>query len=576
MTESGDARIVTEFRPVPSSTPRGSDEFVTPEAARAGLAVLLLAVIVSIFSVVYNPLIQDDGWNAAIVLSEIHHGDPFAHSPVDGFVTDAYRAYYSVIHHGLQEVLVRGFGESYVVFRLNALIGGVLSTLAIFLIVLRLTSSVPPAVFAASVFVLHPFFFVHAFNRNEMVALPIALASLALMIDVGQSASAAPRRAALAYFLPFAAFDVHPISVMLVVGYGFFLFFSRRDVLLPALAGGATGVMYLVFSKTYPSGDFRALAGLFGLDAHRPGRELIDHYIPVTNFRLDVAVYRESVRLTSFIKLALFSGLWVVLLLRFRSLIQSSAFRTVGLVVVSMWLFSVFFFSQAGNGYHLYVWAAFIILAACLVWDAAVWARGRFRAGWVYAFFAIPFALVIGRGVVNFHLPAYRSHDSARAAYEALPPSLGLRPGDVIAARPTFWFLFHDSPYPLIYQFLATLVMASENVDFIEAHRRLGATIVGLDDPQLEGFWYAENVPATPPLNLFYNDLPRISRQEFTGYINSGVLTEIVRYDDPTHGLTTFYRIDYTRHRPQRGIASGVPGNEQDQPLGAAAEGGRR
>jgi hypothetical protein len=531
----------------------------TPAAMATGAlashaATLRAAVLVAVISLgwssvaaVFLPLIQDDGWNAAIVLSKIRRGDAFAETPVPGFVTNAYRAYYSVAYHGLQEGLVRAFGDSYFVFRLNTVIGGALAAWSLFFILLRLTGSAAAGVFSSLIFCFHPLFWVHANNRNEMFAAGVALACLALLIDTGLAERPAGWRTGLAYFLPFVAFDVHPISVMLVVGYGCYLFFTTRVVIPAALAGAAAGVVYLIFSKTRVTGDFTALAALLGLSGKTSSVELIDHYIPLFNFQFGVAIAREKVRLTPFLKIGAVSCLWIIAAARFREMVREKSFRIVLIVIGSMWIFSVLFFDQAGNGYFLYVWAAFMIGAGYLAFEGVRWLAPRVPQRLLWIAVSIPLALLIVRGGLQFYKPAVQRYAKYRAAYEAIPATLNLQPGEVVAARPTFWFLFYKSPNRLVHQFLATLVMKRDGVGFIDAWHHLGASVVGLDEMELNTFWFADKAPRDASLGAFYNQLPRITSKEFAGYVQSGVLRPLATFDDPTHGHTTFYRIDYAK-----------------------------
>ena len=484
-----------------------------------------------------RPIHQDDGWYAS-----------FAYNMANDILGTNYSTWdYSVAGY---DAATPGFVYSiYQLLFIGVLGPGVLyskilvvvtASLAVYFMV-RFVSEYnqKQALWLPLLLLAWPGFWYHFYNRPEMLAVAMGFAGLCLL---ARKTGRTSFHVLIAYLLPLLMFDVHPISVFVVFGFYVYVFFSQRDVVVPALMGAFAGVLIYLAGNYVFNRSLGVLSPLFGIQMCRG-----DHYMPIfdSGFRDigRIAVERYS----PFIRLFAASLLWIPIVMCRKALPAyfDATYRPFVVTVAGFLVLSSLFTEAVSNGFLLYSSTLFFI---CMFLLMQFLMHVLERPTWLRWAVIIPLGIMLlcingrnRRGYLGyFQYARYFSKE-----YPAVGDHIGNNAK--VLLRPTFAFALADKKGQYEYSYFVLFYMKANNISFAEAVKEKDYDYIAIDprdradmfsDFQRPVYWGGNN--------WFYNAISNVAIDavEFQRMIDDRVVEDVYRYDDVSHGKTTFYKVN--------------------------------
>jgi len=339
-------------------------------------------------------------------------------------------------------------------------------------------------------------------------------------------------------------FDAHPISVFVVVGFHGWYFARRPTARWAAIAGMVVGAAVYLGGNWFAHGTLGVLNGLVGAPVTRG-----DHYVPLIDSDMMDMVRIARLRYSLVLKVFLVSGAWLPLLLHLRrrnwrvsEANQAWLFTGLGFLVTSA------LFSEAvGNGFQLYLTVLFIPTLLLLL--ARSWVSGA-RSVSVMASISLVLALMYVNFAMGTAGKLMRYAEYAEYFSREYPQIAACVPNPTRALmRPTFAFALahHQAHFEYTYNLL--FFMKQNRLSFSGALLEKGYEVVALDTQDARDMDPRGLVDFGAGRNWFYNTVAGVgvSPEEVRRLVQHGALSQICRFDELSHGMTTFYRIDRAR-----------------------------
>jgi hypothetical protein len=271
-----------------------------------------------------------------------------------------------------------------------------------------------------------------------------------------------------------------------------------------------------------------------------------DHYVPILESGWRDIVEIASRRYRVFSLLLLASMLWVPVVV-FWKRVKSQLFlkrMPVVATLAAFLFFSTLFTEATSNGFHLYSSVAFFILVLSL----SVFSLEQLKniGKWRIAILA-PIAVILV--YANFNMRKtfrdwFRYSSTFPGKYESVVGSC-IESGSSGMMRPTFAFALANKKGRYEYSFYLLQFMNQNKLSFSEALLTKGYDVIAIDE-QDQADLFAENRDKKD-INTFYRQVSGVvvSKKEFDQMVTGGALAAVCKYEDISHGSTTFYRINH-------------------------------
>jgi hypothetical protein len=479
-----------------------------------------------------RPIHQDDGWYASYALRMLS----------DWGILDNVSFFSFVDSNGndnpgsfLFSVLQVPF---YIILGINVLAARIFNAIIItsLLYVIHLIIRVVAPAFSWVVvvlFIVHPVFYYHIYNRPESLALLLSSISMYLLI----TANGNSQKTLLAYMLWAFILDVHPIAIFTVVGVGMYYWFNNKQTTKFVISGGLIGIMLYLGLSNFLNGTF----GLFDSLINRTIGNFGDHYVPL--FQSDLKDYARIAmeRFQTLKASLLLSLIWILIpIFIFRKCNIKGYVGLILLNTVTFWVFVIFLTESSSNGFGLYSLYIFILLFVVLL--NSINESYRFKPMWSWIL-VLPLLLFMTKstiGLVNKYYAYYTPFQKNFAEIESCIPN-----GSKVLMRPTFAFNMGLKNLHADYTFGIFNVMADNNISFEDAVKLRGYDYVLLDDQNMNEEFLIDKRDNSRFDNAAYRKYLKIgfTSTEFDSLLQKGFLKQVCVFDEASHGKTIFYKV---------------------------------
>jgi hypothetical protein len=382
-------------------------------------------------------------------------------------------------------------------------------------------------------FIIHPVFYYHFYNRPEILALLLsALSFYLILISNGKKIFIF-----FAYFIWAFIIDVHPIAIFTILGFGIQYWILNRSQTLIVLLGGFLGVFFYIMLNYFINDSL----GLFSLiKGHNTG-SFGDHYLPLfssdLNDYLRIAIERCNTLRASLI----FSLIWIIIpILIFRKPKFSDTQKFIVFNSISFWILATFFSEASSNGFALY--SIYIFLLFLIILLNVVFENFNLKLFWKWLM-VLPLFLFLFSSTIK---TIYRYYGYYRYFNnEYLSFSLCIENGSNVLMRPIFAFNMGLKSIHADYTFGILNVMLDNKISFEQAIRFKNYDYVILDERNLIEEILTDKRSKTlflTPAYFKYRDVG-VTSQQFNNLILSGFLKKQCEFDEISHGKTVIYKV---------------------------------
>lgn len=482
-----------------------------------------------------RPIHQDDGWYASYAFRILQNFQDYSDLSYWSF-KDANYSDISVgfLFSSLQVPFYLTFGINVFAARLfNAII----ITLLLFF-VYKVTRNIAPGLQGLMVILLlaNQVFYHHFYNRPEILGIALALMSIFLLTSTLQS----NLKTFFAFFIWGLIIDVHSIAIFTVIGLGIWYFFNNRKKTIWIILGGISGIILMLLGNLIINNNFGLLNGIFG--GEPPG--LGDHYIPL--FKSDIKDYmRIFTSRFEWIKfIVLFSWIWIIVpLLIWKRLVSNALFIAILINFCSFWILATFLTEATSNGFALYNIIMFLLLLIVCLKQLNGIIKLKYKNKLL--FLMIPLILYTGLATTRkLYVNCSKSFNS-RNEFKNVEWDNCIPNGSKILMRPTFAFALAYRNLHVDYPLGVMNLMKDNNFNFEEVLKLKKYDYIALDEQFTSGMLFIDKHNNGRSLAYKkYNNIG-ISREGFNDLVKSGFLEITCKINEPMHGLTNVYKVNF-------------------------------
>ena len=479
-----------------------------------------------------RPIHQDDGWYASFALrmlsdwgifdnvSFFSFADSNGNDKPIGFLFSLLQLpFYTII--GINVLAARIF---------NAII----ITLLLYVINLIIRVLAPAFNWVIVVlFIVHPVFYYHFYNRPELVALLLSSTSMYLLI----TANGNSQKTFTAYMLWAFILDVHPIAIFTVAGVGMVYWFNNKQTTKFVLSGGLIGIMLYLGLCSLLNGNF----GLLDSFINKTNGNFGDHYLPLFqsdfNDYMRIAKERFQTLKASF----LLSLIWILIPLFIYRKFKIKGFVSLILFnTITFWVLAIFLTEASSNGFGLYSLYMFIFLFVVLL--NTISESYQFKPVWNWVL-VLPLLLFMTKstvGLVSKYYSYYTPFQKNFAVVESCIPN-----GSKVLSRPIFAFNMGLKSLHVDYTFGILNVMLDNKISFEDAIRFKKYDYVVLDERNLYDELLIDQRSETLFLNPAYSRYKGIgiTKDDFNKLLSKGFLQKECEFEEMSHGKTVIYKV---------------------------------
>jgi len=482
-----------------------------------------------------RPIHQDDGWYASYAFRMLtkfnifNNVSFFSYADTNGGNDNPAGFLFSL----LQVPFYAIFGISILTVRI---FNAILITFLLYFLQLIIKQIAPAFRWIIVVlFIVHPVFYYHFYNRPEILALLLSAISFYILLLAPNSKNLV----FWAYFIWAFILDVHPIAIFTIIGIGLHYWIFNRKQTFFIIAGGFSGIFVYFCMNYFFNGTFGLFSVFFrGVNPNSFG----DHYIPLfsSDFRdyFRIALGRFQTLKGSF----LFSLIWIFLPLFF--IRKCRAKKYVGLLIfntISFWILAVFFTEAISNGFGLYSIFVFILFFIIILNELSKSYSFKPVINWIMV---LPMLLFMSKSTTAMIIQNYKYYSRFNKDYSQIKSFIPDR--SKVLMRPTFAFNMGLKGLHSDYTFGILNVMIEKSLSFEEAIRIKGYDYILLDNRNLQEELLIDKRDNNKFDNPAYKKYLHtgLTSLQFDTLLQKGFLIQVCSFEEISHGKTIFYKVN--------------------------------
>lgn len=496
-----------------------------------------IALWTVIFLVIYamaleRPVHQDDGWYASLALRYMDQLGALDNASFFS-IADNYGGRdspFGVIFVGILAVFYLIFDFSIETTRLSNAVS-IFGIVVIFHLLAREIIS-RFKWWLTTVLLIHPVFYYHFYNRPEIVAALLFLASIYLLLYKANSRAAV----FFAFFSWAFILDAHPIAIFSVIGIGVWFWFKNINRTWLIIFSGLAGLAFKMMVNQAINGNVGLFSGFFG----QAPVDFGDHYLPILKSDLADFINITLSRFDTIKSFIVYSGIFVMIPLILMGRQRGDFLRHP--ITINYFVFLIL--SSAGteassNGFGLYSIINLFLLYAVSIQHLPKLQNHKY--GWLI-FIVLVVTSLRSTGTTLIQYVKYNKEFNV--TYSKFTSCF--KPNTKYLMRPTFVFENHNKNIWSDASFGILNVMRDRKIGFMDAIIFKKYDYIVLDEKHLTEEFLTDVRPKDAFINPAFISYQNIGlkKQEWDDLLSSGKLQAVCEFNEISHGHTVLYKVN--------------------------------